>query len=323
MTTHPSSFTTIMNDQSNNNSSIYNDDFDINAPSPRQGGCAKNIFIILLAGGCLGLGWLYHQAQSSLEQRDQALKTQQIAQEQQLQLVSSKANEHLMQIQQISSQLTARERDIAQLRTELQQTQSAQASEAQSIASAQSERLAALEEVKKLKAELDELQKSQASSAPIANGSDSSAAEELKTYTKLRNQEMTHALLLIAGKLGTEKASTLTQMGIKAYQNGQYEYCVTCYILASLKGDKLAQNNLGMRYANGQGTEKSHRMAIAWYHTAANQGQPHAQFNVAFYYEHAMGGYEKNMDLALMWYRKAAAQNLPEAIAALKRLGKY
>ena len=43
------------------------------------------------------------------------------------------------------------------------------------------------------------------------------------------------------------------------------------------KGDPGAQNNLGLRYFNGDGVEKDLAQAVVWFRKAADQGYASAQ----------------------------------------------
>ena len=46
------------------------------------------------------------------------------------------------------------------------------------------------------------------------------------------------------------------------------------------QGDAEAQNNLGLRYYNGEGVTKDYAEAVKWYRKAAEQGHAEAQFNL-------------------------------------------
>jgi uncharacterized protein len=78
------------------------------------------------------------------------------------------------------------------------------------------------------------------------------------------------------------------------------------------KGGRIAQYNLGYKYANGEGVEKNILLAVDWYLKAAEQDLPEAQFNLAAIYWHGLIG---NVDRsrAMHWIRKAAEQGMPRA----------
>ena len=49
---------------------------------------------------------------------------------------------------------------------------------------------------------------------------------------------------------------------------------------AAEQGDVRAQNNLGVRYENGQGVGKDINEAVKWYRKAAEQGDAKAKENL-------------------------------------------
>lgn len=46
------------------------------------------------------------------------------------------------------------------------------------------------------------------------------------------------------------------------------------------KGDAQAQVDLGLAYANGDGVDQDWQEAVKWFHLAAEQGLPQAQYNL-------------------------------------------
>lgn len=72
-------------------------------------------------------------------------------------------------------------------------------------------------------------------------------------------------------------------------------------------GDAVAQYNLGVCYAKGEGVAKDEVEAVKWCRKAAEQGHAHAQYSLGVCY--AIGeGVPKNEVEAAKWYRKAAEQ---------------
>ncbi len=74
----------------------------------------------------------------------------------------------------------------------------------------------------------------------------------------------------------------------------------------------LAQFNLGVCYAKGQGVAKDEVEAVKWYHKAAEQGYSGAQLNLGISYDFGKGVAEDPLE-AVKWYRKAAEQREAEA----------
>ena len=78
------------------------------------------------------------------------------------------------------------------------------------------------------------------------------------------------------------------------------------------KGDAIAQYNLGICYANGQGVAKDYVEAVKWFRKAAEQNFAQAQFILGGRY--GLGeGVAKDEAEAVKWYRKAAELNLAQA----------
>ena len=73
------------------------------------------------------------------------------------------------------------------------------------------------------------------------------------------------------------------------------------------QGDVIAQYNLGVMYATGEGVPQDDKEAVKWLRLAAEQGYSIAQYNLGVMY--ATGeGVSQDYQEALKWYRKAADQ---------------
>jgi uncharacterized protein len=46
-------------------------------------------------------------------------------------------------------------------------------------------------------------------------------------------------------------------------------------------GDTRAQGNIGVMYAHGEGVPQDYAEAVKWFRRAAEQGDAHAQYNLA------------------------------------------
>jgi serine/threonine-protein kinase len=85
-------------------------------------------------------------------------------------------------------------------------------------------------------------------------------------------------------------------------------------VAAANRGDPAAQNQLGVKYAQGEdGLPRDDVKAVEWYRKAANQGLPKAQTNLGDMYFFGRGGLEQSNLDALSWYLKAAQQDWPDA----------
>jgi TPR repeat protein len=69
----------------------------------------------------------------------------------------------------------------------------------------------------------------------------------------------------------------------------------------------VAQNNLGLVYAEGTGVAKSDAAAVVWFRRAAEQGLPDAQYNLGLAYDLGRG-VSTDHSAAAIWYRKAVRQ---------------
>ena len=72
-------------------------------------------------------------------------------------------------------------------------------------------------------------------------------------------------------------------------------------------GDLDAQNNLGLCFQFGYGTQQDFGQSMVWFRRAADGGLATAQFNVGGLYFEGHG-VEKDLALAIEWYTRAAEQ---------------
>jgi TPR repeat protein len=68
---------------------------------------------------------------------------------------------------------------------------------------------------------------------------------------------------------------------LRAIERGHYATAVRALKRPAQRGDPLAQNNLGYLYEHGLGVARSDADALGWYARAAEAGLPVAQFNLA------------------------------------------
>jgi len=71
----------------------------------------------------------------------------------------------------------------------------------------------------------------------------------------------------------------------------------------------MAQGNLGLMYAKGQGVPQDYKEAFKWYRKAAQQGDAGAQFNLGKCYLLGEGGMPKDYVLAHVCFSLAAANH--------------
>jgi TPR repeat protein len=81
-------------------------------------------------------------------------------------------------------------------------------------------------------------------------------------------------------------------------------------------GEVLAQNELGIRYRDGEDVDQDFPAAIAWFQKAAEQGETSAMLSLAVMYA-AGQGVTQDYGPAFKWYRLAAEQGAPQAMVKL------
>ncbi len=101
------------------------------------------------------------------------------------------------------------------------------------------------------------------------------------------------------------------------YANGQGiaqndKHAVYCYQKAAEQGYAKAQNNFGWMYGKGRGLEQNYKQAVFWYRKAADQGNAIAQSNLGVMYQNG-SGVATDDEQAVFWYRKAAEQDYANA----------
>lgn len=104
--------------------------------------------------------------------------------------------------------------------------------------------------------------------------------------------------------------------GLLAAQNGDFKRAHDLLLPEAEKGDAVAQYNLGMMYARGDGVARNPSEAVRWWRKAAEKKFAPAQNNIGFAYQTGEGA-ELNLTEAVKWYRLAAEKGDPMAQANL------
>ncbi len=95
--------------------------------------------------------------------------------------------------------------------------------------------------------------------------------------------------------------------GEKAHHRGDYATALREWQQLAKQGQAVAQYNLGLLYANGQGVPKDDAQARQWYEKAANQEHADAQVNLGSLYDYGRGG-PQDFKMAVRWYSRSANQ---------------
>ena len=95
--------------------------------------------------------------------------------------------------------------------------------------------------------------------------------------------------------------------GMDAYHRGDFATALREWQPLAEQGQTVAQYNLGLLYANGQGVTKDDAKARQWYEKAAVQGHVEAQVNLGILLMYARGG-QQDYKMAVYYLRLAANQ---------------
>ena len=95
--------------------------------------------------------------------------------------------------------------------------------------------------------------------------------------------------------------------GEDAYHSGNYATALREWQPLAEQGQAVAQYQLGLLYANGQGVTKDDAKARQWYEKAAVQGHAEAQVNLGILLMYARGG-QQDYKMAVYYLRLSANQ---------------
>ena len=91
---------------------------------------------------------------------------------------------------------------------------------------------------------------------------------------------------------------------VAAYNDGDYATALQEFSLLAEQGDAVAQHELGLMYANGEGVLQDHSKAVRWYRLSAEQGDIDAQYSLGLMYSEGLG-VTVDYVAAHMWYNLA------------------
>jgi tetratricopeptide (TPR) repeat protein len=93
---------------------------------------------------------------------------------------------------------------------------------------------------------------------------------------------------------------------------GNFAEAAVWYRKAAEQGIPHAQFNLGVFLLNGIGCKQNEAEAVKWFQAAANQGYVNAIYNLAFMYENG-SGCQRDLKLAFELYQSAAKEKEPDS----------
>jgi TPR repeat protein len=121
-------------------------------------------------------------------------------------------------------------------------------------------------------------------------------------------------LILFAASLTPLRADFET--GLKAYNSGDYATALKEWQPLADQGEPHAQYNVGLLYARGQGMPTDFAKAADYYRKAADQGIVEAEYNLGVLYSNGQG-VKKDDTEAGKWFLKAANQGDAHAAESL------
>lgn len=122
---------------------------------------------------------------------------------------------------------------------------------------------------------------------------------------------------IMFGALTLTACASPVDRGFNAYSNGQYDVAAAHWSEPAIRGDAIAQYNVGVLWENGHGsTLKNLAEASQWYLRAATQGYVPAMVPLARI--QIQGG---NRAAGLSWLALAARWNDQTAISTLASMG--
>jgi len=110
--------------------------------------------------------------------------------------------------------------------------------------------------------------------------------------------------------------------GLAAYNRGDYSSAFGLLLQIAAGGDVTAQRDVGLMYANGEGTERDIGQAARWLREAASQGDGDSANLLGFLYEYDLGtGLDtvEQVEAEGKWYGMAGESVDPSGPPTLKR----
>jgi len=90
------------------------------------------------------------------------------------------------------------------------------------------------------------------------------------------------------------------------------------FLTAANEGDPFAENEVAYLYAAGKGTSQDYAKAFEYYQKAANHGLASAQYSLGLMYANGLGTTPDKM-MAQQWFKKSAAHGFEPAKQALSQ----
>lgn len=131
---------------------------------------------------------------------------------------------------------------------------------------------------------------------------------------KVRSATFASLIAVAALAAGAPALAGALEDGSAAYQAKDYEKAVALWKPLADSGVAVAQQHIGVMYAEGKGVPQNDVEAAKWFAKAAEQGDPLAQYDLGASFAQGLG-VKQDYELAAKWFQRAAAQGM--AIAQL------
>lgn len=120
--------------------------------------------------------------------------------------------------------------------------------------------------------------------------------------------------LLLAACTTTKPRPPVPNMSndIAAYNPSDYGYAYGYFKGRAVRGDPVAEDNLGHIYQDGRGVPQNDAQAVTWFTKAADSGNSDAMLSLGVAYLYGKGVSQDNKT-ACMWFGKARSKHNPYA----------
>lgn len=118
--------------------------------------------------------------------------------------------------------------------------------------------------------------------------------------------------ILLVGYLPVRDAQAALEDGYAAYGRGDHETAFLEFLALAEQGDPAAQYSLAYMYYQGEGVPQDPAKAVEWYRQSAMQGIAEAELALGLLYSEGTG-VARDQSEGTRWIRRAAERGLPTA----------
>ena len=141
-------------------------------------------------------------------------------------------------------------------------------------------------------------------------------------FSRVRSLAAIFVVLLLPFPSKLVTASENFEIGLEAYQRGDYTSAYGHWYRGAQEGHLVAKANLGVLYMEGLGVLQNHKKAFEFLKEAAVTGLPFAQYNLGLMYEKGRGVAQDRIR-AHMWFNLAATHGHAPAVNGRANVSRY